>query len=51
MLEELKQTVWQANQLLPKHGLVTFTWGNCLRDRPAKRASWSSNPPVWTMTA
>lgn len=28
MLEELKQTVWQANQLLPKHGLVTFTWGN-----------------------
>ena len=28
MLEELKKTVCQANLLLPKHGLVTFTWGN-----------------------
>lgn len=28
MLEELKQQVWQANLLLPKHGLVVFTWGN-----------------------
>ena len=28
MLEALKQQVWQANLLLPKHGLVTFTWGN-----------------------
>ena len=28
MLEELKQQVLQANLLLPKHGLVTFTWGN-----------------------
>ncbi len=28
MLEQLKQTVWEANLLLPKHGLVTFTWGN-----------------------
>jgi L-ribulose-5-phosphate 4-epimerase len=28
MLEELKQEVWQANLLLPKHHLVTFTWGN-----------------------
>ena len=28
MLENLKQTVLQANLLLPKHGLVTFTWGN-----------------------
>ncbi len=28
MLEELKKTVWEANLLLPKHGLVTFTWGN-----------------------
>lgn len=28
MLEELKETVFQANLLLPKHGLVTFTWGN-----------------------
>ena len=28
MLENLKKTVWQANLLLPKHGLVTFTWGN-----------------------
>ncbi|MBD5093979.1 MAG: L-ribulose-5-phosphate 4-epimerase [Subdoligranulum sp.] len=28
MLEELKQQVQEANLLLPKHGLVTFTWGN-----------------------
>ena len=28
MLEELKQAVWEANLQLPKHGLVTFTWGN-----------------------
>ncbi len=28
MLKELKETVFQANLLLPKHGLVTFTWGN-----------------------
>jgi L-ribulose-5-phosphate 4-epimerase len=28
MLEDLKQQVYEANMLLPKHGLVTFTWGN-----------------------
>ena len=28
MLEQLKQCVLEANLLLPKHGLVTFTWGN-----------------------
>lgn len=28
MLEELKQKVYEANMLLPKYGLVTFTWGN-----------------------
>ncbi len=28
MLENLKQTVYEANLLLPKYGLVTFTWGN-----------------------
>ena len=28
MLEELKQTVCEANLLLPKYDLVTFTWGN-----------------------
>ena len=28
MLEELKDRVLEANLLLPKHGLVTFTWGN-----------------------
>ena len=27
MLEKLKQEVLEANLLLPKHGLVTFTWG------------------------
>ena len=28
MLEQLKEQVFQANLLLPRHGLVTFTWGN-----------------------
>ena len=28
MLEALKEQVWKANLALPKHGLVTFTWGN-----------------------
>ena len=28
MLEELKQIVYEANMLLPKHHMVTFTWGN-----------------------
>ena len=28
MLEELKEKVWEANLLLPKYGLVIFTWGN-----------------------
>ena len=28
MLEELKKQVYEANMELPKHGLVTFTWGN-----------------------
>ena len=28
MLEELKKQVLDANLLLPKYGLVTFTWGN-----------------------
>ncbi|MBR4163787.1 MAG: L-ribulose-5-phosphate 4-epimerase [Solobacterium sp.] len=28
MLEELKKKVYEANMLLPKYGLVVFTWGN-----------------------
>ena len=28
MLEKLKQEVYEANMLLPKYGLVTFTSGN-----------------------
>lgn len=28
MLEELKQKVLEANILLPKYNLITFTWGN-----------------------
>ncbi|MBQ8955041.1 MAG: L-ribulose-5-phosphate 4-epimerase [Clostridia bacterium] len=27
-MSELKEQVWQANLLLPKYNLVTFTWGN-----------------------
>jgi L-ribulose-5-phosphate 4-epimerase len=28
MLELLKQRVYEANLLLPRYNLVTFTWGN-----------------------
>ena len=28
MLEQLKKEVYEANLLLPKYDLVTFTWGN-----------------------
>ena len=28
MLEQLKKEVYEANMLLPKYDLVTFTWGN-----------------------
>ena len=28
MLEKMKQEVLEANMLLPKYGLITFTWGN-----------------------
>lgn len=28
MLEQLKKEVYEANMMLPKYGLVTFTWGN-----------------------
>jgi L-ribulose-5-phosphate 4-epimerase len=28
VLAQLKEQVFQANSLLPKHNLVTFTWGN-----------------------
>lgn len=28
MLENLKKEVYEANMLLPKYGLITFTWGN-----------------------
>ena len=28
MLGKLREQVFQANLLLPKHGLITFTWGN-----------------------
>ena len=28
MLEALKKEVYEANMALPRHGLITFTWGN-----------------------
>ena len=36
MLEKLKQEVLEANLLLPKYGLITFTWKR-LRNRPRER--------------
>ena len=50
MLEELKRQVLEANLLLPKHGLITFTWGNV---SGIDRASGlvSSSRPASAMTA
>jgi L-ribulose-5-phosphate 4-epimerase len=28
MFDDLKKSVYEANMLLPKYGLITFTWGN-----------------------
>ncbi|WP_373768630.1 class II aldolase/adducin family protein, partial [Jeotgalibaca porci] len=28
MLDKLKKEVYEANMLLPKYNLITFTWGN-----------------------
>ena len=28
MLEDLKRSVFEANLMLPKYGLISFTWGN-----------------------
>lgn len=36
MLESLKDQVLQANLLLPKYDLVTFTWGNVSGIDPGK---------------
>ena len=53
MLEALKEQVLQANLLLPKHGLVTFTWGNVSGiDREAGLVVIKpSGVPYETMTA
>ena len=34
MLKKLKKQVLEANLLLPKYNLVTFTWGNASGVRP-----------------
>jgi L-ribulose-5-phosphate 4-epimerase len=53
MLEQLKELVFQANLLLPRHGLVTFTWGNVSGiDRGQGRMVIKpSGVPYETMTA
>ena len=48
MLEQLKQEVLEANLLLPKYGLITFTWGN-VSGVDRRRASWSSSPAACPM--
>ena len=50
MLEELKQQVYEANMLLPKHKLVTFTWGN-VSGIDREKGLLSSNPAGWIMTS
>ena len=50
MLEELKQQVYEANMLLPKHKLVTFTWGN-VSGIDWEKGLLSSNPAGWIMTS
>ena len=47
MLTKLKKLVCDANLLLPKYGLVTFTWGNVSAIDREKGLVWSSSPAVW----
>ncbi len=49
MLEELKKAVYEANMLLPKYGLVTFTWEMSAR-LTEKPDILQSNQVVWIMT-
>ena len=49
MLEELKQSVLEANLLLPKYGLVIFTWGN-VSGVDREKGLWSLSPAAWSMT-
>ena len=50
MLEELKKEVYEANMLLPKYGLVTFTWGNVsgIDREKGLFVIWRSPPPRHT---
>ncbi len=55
MLESLKEEVFEANLLLPKHNLITFTWGNVsgmvmYQVLTEKRVLWSSSLQVLSMT-
>ena len=49
MLEELKQTVYEANLDLVKHGLVIFTWAMSAPST-GKKAVWLLNPPAFHTT-
>lgn len=49
MLEELKKEVYEANMLLPKYDLVTFTWGN-VSGLTVKKDFLSSNQAESIMT-
>lgn len=37
MFEKLKEEVYRANMLLPRYGLVTFTWGNASGIDPSRK--------------
>ncbi len=54
MLEDLKRQVFQANLALPKHNLVTLTWGNIaapLRSRARRLSIKPSGVDYSVMTA
>lgn len=44
MLKTLREQVYEANMLLPRHGLVTFTWGN-VSGIDRQQGFLSSSPP------
>ena len=50
MLEELKKEVYEANMLLPKYNLVTFTWGN-VSGIDREKVSLLSSRAAWTTTS
>lgn len=50
VINAMRKRVCDANQSLPKHGLVKFTWGNVSEVNREHSVSLLSNHQAWIMT-